>query len=165
MIVARRRAGPVDLGYVGQVQDVQPALLHALLEQGFIPVVAPIASGAEGETLNINADHMAGKIAAALRASKLVLLTDVRGVMRDKSRPETLISELTALQARQMIETGLADSGMIPKLEACLEALSGGVARCHIVDGRLPHALLMELFTDYGIGTMVVPGEMPYAAV
>ena len=165
MVTAHRRVAPADLGYVGEVQDVQPALLQALLAQGFIPVVAPIASGAQGETLNINADHMAGKIAASLRASKLVVLTNVRGVMEDKSRPETLVSELTIAQARQMIETGRAESGMIPKVEACLEALAGGVARCHIIDGRLPHALLMELFTDYGIGTMVVAGEMPYAAV
>ena len=120
-------------------------------------MIAPIAAGPEGETYNINADHMAGAIAAALKASKLVLLTDVRGVLQDRADPESLLSELPAARAKTMIAEGSIDKGMIPKVEACLEALAGGVARCHILDGRMPHALLMELFTDYGIGTMVVP--------
>ena len=156
MVTARKLASAHDLGFVGDVAEVRPDLLLTLLGQGFIPVIAPIAVGPEGETYNINADHMAGKIAAALHASKLVLLTDVSGVLKDRAEASTLISELPAKLANEMITRGEIDRGMIPKVEACLEALAGGVARCHIIDGRLPHALLMELFTDYGIGTMVV---------
>jgi len=156
MAVASKLAGPQDLGMVGEVAEVRPDLVIGLIEQGFIPVIAPIAAGPDGETYNINADHFAGKFAGALRAGKLMLLTDVRGVLRDRSDESTLISELTAQQAKEMIAAGDIESGMIPKVEACLEALAAGVERCHIIDGRLPHALLMELFTDIGIGTMVV---------
>lgn len=156
MALARRAAGPPDLGFVGEVERVEPGLLQGLMGQGFIPVVAPIAAGPEGETLNINADHFAGRVAGALGASKLVVLTDVRGVLRDRADEGSLISELSAAAARELIESGAVDSGMIPKLEACLDALRAGCGRCHIIDGRLPHALLMELFTDVGIGTMVI---------
>lgn len=156
MVIARKLSGPQDLGMVGEVAEVRPDLVSGLMERGFIPVLAPIAAGGDGQTYNINADHFAGRIAGALRASKLMLLTDVRGVLRDRCRPETLISELTAEQAKEMIGAGKIESGMVPKVEACLDALSAGVERCHILDGRLPHALLMELFTDVGIGTMVV---------
>jgi len=156
MVTARKLSGPRDLGLVGEVAQVKSDLISGLVAQGFIPVVAPIAAGAHGETFNINADHFAGKCAGALQASKLMLLTDVRGVLRDRADPESLISELAAREAREMIAAGQIESGMIPKVEACLDALSAGVRRCHIIDGRLPHALLMELFTDVGIGTMVV---------
>jgi acetylglutamate kinase len=156
MVIARKRSGPTDLGFVGEVDTVRPDLVSGLISQGFIPVIAPIAAGLGGETFNINADHFAGAIAGALRASKLVLLTDVRGVLKDRSDPDTVISELASKQAREMIAAGGIDAGMIPKVEACLDALASGVDRCHIVDGRLPHALLMELFTDVGIGTMVI---------
>jgi len=155
MVRARRVAGK-DLGFVGEVAEVDPSLLRGLMAQGLIPIIAPIAAGPEGETLNINADRFAGKIAGPIQASKLVVLTDVRGVLRDRSRAETLVSELTADQAREMIRAGQIEAGMIPKVEACLDALADGVERCHIIDGRLPHAVLMELFTDVGIGTMVV---------
>ena len=156
MVSARKRPGP-DLGFVGEVSGVDPGLVRGLIAQGFIPVIAPIAAGPAGETFNINADHLAGRLAGPVQASKLILLTDVRGVLGDRSRPETLISELTASGARDMIARGQVESGMIPKVQACLDALDAGVRRCHIIDGRLPHALLMELFTDVGIGTMVVP--------
>ncbi len=156
MVVARKLAGPQDLGMVGEVAEVRPELVKRLVAQGLIPVIAPIAAGAGGETFNINADHFAGKFAGALGAGKLMLLTDVRGVLRDRSDPESLISELAAERGKEMIAAGEIESGMIPKVEACLEALAAGVERCHIIDGRLPHALLMELFTDVGIGTMVV---------
>jgi acetylglutamate kinase len=156
MVTACKLDGPHDLGFVGEVAEVRPDLLVTLLAQDFIPVIAPIAAGPEGETYNINADHMAGKIAGALRASKLVLLTDVSGVLKDRADAGSLLSELPAKLAKEMITQGGIDKGMIPKVEACLDALESGVARCHIIDGRLPHALLMELFTDYGIGTMVV---------
>lgn len=159
MVRARKRAGAQDLGFVGEVAEVNPSLVRGLIAQGFIPVIAPIASDAEGNTYNINADHFAGRIAGPAGASKLVLLTDVRGVFEDRSRPETLVSELNADTVKTMIDAGRIESGMIPKVQACLDALDGGVDRCHIIDGRLPHALLMELFTDVGIGTMVVPRQ------
>jgi acetylglutamate kinase len=155
-VQARRRGGERDLGFVGDVEHVEPGMVHGLISQGLIPVMAPIAAGRDGETLNINADHFAGRIAGPLGASKLVLLTDVRGVLADRSDPDSLISKLTAGSAREMTEARQIDAGMIPKVEACLDALAAGVDRCHIIDGRLPHALLMELFTDVGIGTMVV---------
>jgi acetylglutamate kinase len=157
MVVARKHGGKTDLGYVGEVQGVEPGLVRGLIAQRFIPVIAPIAAGPEGETFNINADHFAGRIAGPLEATKLVILTDVRGVQEDPADPESLISELNADLARRMIADGRIESGMIPKVQACLDALAAGVGRCHIIDGRLPHALLMELFTDIGIGTMVLP--------
>jgi acetylglutamate kinase len=158
MVLARKQTGEKDLGFVGEVAEVDPSLVRGLVAEGFIPVIAPIAAGPAGETYNINADHLAGRIAGPLGASKLVLLTDVRGVLRDRADPTSLISELTATAAREMIAAGQIESGMIPKVEACRDALEGGVERCHIIDGRLPHALLMELLTDVGIGTMVVRG-------
>jgi acetylglutamate kinase len=156
MVLACKLAGPADLGMVGEVAEIRPELVNGLVAQGFIPVIAPIAAGPNGETYNINADHLAGKFAGALQASKLMLLTDVRGVLGDRANSKSLISELMAARAKEMIASGEIESGMIPKVEACLEALAAGVKRCHIIDGRLPHALLMELFTDVGIGTMVV---------
>jgi acetylglutamate kinase len=156
LVLARKLSGPTDLGMVGEVAEIRPELVNGLVAQGLIPVIAPIAPGPNGETYNINADHLAGAFAGALKASKLMLLTDVRGVLADRSDPGSLISELAARRAKEMIGLGEIESGMIPKVEACLAALSAGVKRCHIIDGRLPHALLMELFTDIGIGTMVV---------
>ena len=158
MVRARKLASVKDLGFVGEVAEVTPNLVLVLISQGLIPVIAPIASGPDGETFNINADHFAGRIAGPLQASKLVLLTDVRGVLRDRSQPSTVISELTASRAHEMFAAQQIEAGMIPKVQACLDALAAGVDRCHIIDGRLPHALLMELFTDVGIGTMVVAG-------
>jgi len=155
-VLARKLSGPHDLGMVGEVAEIRPELVNSLVAQGLVPVIAPIAAGENGETFNINADHLAGRMAGALQASKLMLLTDVRGVLSDRSDAKSLISELTAARAKEMIASGEIESGMIPKVEACLDALSAGVSRCHIIDGRLPHALLMELFTDVGIGTMVV---------
>jgi len=156
MVLARKLSGEQDLGFVGEVADVKPGLVQGLVSQGFIPVIAPIAAGPDGETYNINADHFAGRLAAPVGASKLVLLTDVRGVLADRSQPDSVVSELNAATARRMVQTKQIEAGMIPKVQACLDALAGGVTRCHIIDGRLPHALLMELLTDVGIGTMVV---------
>ncbi len=155
-MLAERRRGEKDLGFVGEVEEVRPDLLRGLISEGFIPVMAPIAAGPSGETLNINADHFAGRIAGPVGASKLLLLTDVRGVLEDRSTPGSLVSRLTADHARSMLAAKQIEAGMIPKVEACLDALAAGVEGCHIIDGRLPHALLMELFTDVGIGTMVV---------
>lgn len=145
-----------DIGYVGEVEEVNPAILESLIHQDYIPVVAPVGVGEEGESYNINADTVAGEIAAALKADKLILLTDVPGILADPADPSTLISVLKVEDARHMIKEGRIDGGMIPKVECCMEALAGGVATTHIIDGRLPHSLLLELFTDAGIGTMVV---------
>jgi len=158
LFVARRmKSGDTDLGFVGEVVAVNTAVLRPLAEHGFIPVIASVAVGEEGETLNINADHVAGQLAAALRAEKLILLTDVPGLLEDVARPETLLSEVDAQQARELLASGRVERGMIPKVEACLTALQGGVPRAHILDGRRPHVLLSELFTDRGAGTMLYP--------
>lgn len=148
-----------DLGFVGEVKEVDPAILHSLAAADFVPVVSPVGFGNDGATYNVNADHVAGVIAAATKAAKLILLTDVRGVFRDLNDESSYLPELTAAQALAMIESGAAERGMIPKLQSCLDALAGGVERAHIIDGRVPHAVLMEIFTDSGIGTMVVNGE------
>lgn len=157
MLAHKAKSGKAktDLGYVGEVEKVNPELLETLVSSGYLPVIAPIGVGPEGETFNINADHVAAAIAVALKAQKLILLTDAPGVLLDKKDASTLISELSAAKAKRMILSGQIDAGMIPKVQACLEARAGGVESCHILDGRLPHALLMELFTDVGIGTMV----------
>jgi acetylglutamate kinase len=145
-----------DLGYVGDVVEVNPGILHTLVEGGYVPVICSVAVGREGESYNINADHVAGRLAAELGAAKLVLLTDVRGILADVKDPHSLLSEVSAAGARELIETGKVDKGMIPKVEACLMALEGGVPRTHILDGRAPHSLLTELFTQHGVGTMIV---------
>ena len=144
-----------DLGYVGEVAKVNAELLTLLGEQGYIPVISSVAIGPDGESYNVNADHVAGHIAAAVGAAKLVVLTDVEGLYADYSDKSSLISEMDGAQAEAMIASGAAERGMIPKLEACIVAVEGGVPRAHLIDGRLPHALLIEIFTDAGIGTMV----------
>jgi acetylglutamate kinase len=159
LIVAERlRPKGVDIGYVGEITAIHPELLEILAREGYIPVISSVAVGPDGETLNINADHVAGRIAGELKAEKLLLLTDVAGILADKDDPATLISEMGAARARSLITTGAVDKGMIPKVEACLMALEGGVPRAHILDGRTPHALLTEIFTDTGVGTMIVGG-------
>ncbi len=153
--VRRLKPAATSLGFVGEVKKVNPGVLETLLTGGYLPVISPIGTGPEGETLNINADHAAASIAVALGAQKMILLTDAPGVLADKSKPSSLISELSAAKAKQMIRSGKIDAGMIPKVNSCLQARAAGVEGCHIIDGRLPHALLMEVFTDVGIGTMV----------
>ena len=151
LVVARKRAGMVDLGLVGEVVGVHPEVIQAL--QGFVPVIAPTAADADGQTFNINADVVAGKIAEALHAEKLILLTDVEGVKR---RDGTLVPTLLAGEAREMIAAGVIEGGMIPKIECCIEALRGGVQQAHVIDGRVKHALLLEVLTNEGVGTEVV---------
>jgi len=147
-----------DLGQVGEVVAVDTAPLLNALEKGYVPVVATVALGtgpASGETLNVNADTAAAKIAAALGAEKLVLMTDVPGILRDVRNPESLIKEIRRAELASLIKDGIVSKGMIPKTECCSVALDGGVNKAHIIDGRVPHALLVELFTDEGIGTMI----------
>lgn len=154
LLNARKRGG--NLGFVGEVETINADLLHMLSKAGYIPVIASVGSGFDGETYNINADAVAGELASALKADKLIMLTDVEGIFADESDPESLISALEIERARHMIAQGHIAGGMIPKVEACITALENGVARTHIVDGRSLHSLLLEIFTDQGIGTMVV---------
>jgi len=144
----------VDLGYVGEIQSVSPEILETLLEQGYIPVISPVASGGDGETYNVNADTAAGKIAEALHADKLLLLTDVSGILRDVTDSDSLISTISRGEVDQLVSQGILTGGMLPKVECAVSALEGGVGSVHILDGRQSHAILLELFTDGGIGTM-----------
>ncbi|NLC39165.1 MAG: acetylglutamate kinase [Clostridia bacterium] len=146
----------VDLGYVGEVRKINPEIIQTVIAQGYIPVIAPTGSGENGETYNINADYVAGEIAAALQADKLILLTDVEGIFANYEDKETLISSLRIDEVAQLIDRGVIAGGMIPKVECCVKALLGGVTKTHIIDGRLPHSILLEVFTDEGIGTEVV---------
>jgi acetylglutamate kinase len=144
---------PVDVGLVGDVVDVNPGAVHALLRDGRIPVVSTVARGEDGQVYNVNADTAAAALAVALDAEKLVVLTDVEGLYGDWPRSGEVISELDADALERMLPDLTA--GMAPKMEACLRAVRGGVRRAHVLDGRVPHALLLEVFTDAGIGTMV----------
>ena len=144
-----------DLGFVGDVQSVDATLIQRLLAQELIPVIATIASGDEGQSYNVNADTAAGAIAEALGAEKLVYLTNIEGLRRDVDDPDSLISTLTADELEAMTKDGSLTEGMIPKARSCIRALRGGVRQAHILDGRAPHALLLEVFTREGVGTMV----------
>jgi len=143
----------IDIGLVGEVTQVNTDLIRTLQEQQFIPVIAPVGVGEEGETYNINADTVAGAVAGALGAAKLILLTDVAGVLDLKGQ---LVSSLNRYQAVTLMEDGTLSGGMIPKIKCCLEALEEGVVKAHILDGRVPHAVLLEIFTDSGVGTEIV---------
>jgi acetylglutamate kinase len=143
----------IDLGLVGEIQHVNPKLLEILSRNEFIPVIAPIGRGEDGETLNINADFVAGKIAGALKAEKLVLMTDTEGV---RGKNQALLPELTRKKAQSMIRSGVIKGGMVPKVECCLDALSEGVRKTHIIDGRVKHSVLLEIFTKEGVGTQIV---------
>ena len=146
-----------DLGRVGRVVEVNPAVVRMAIDGGFIPVICSVATDRKGKALNVNADSAAAAIAAAAGASKLILLTDTDGVLSDKNDRTSLISRLTPSEAREMLAGGRADSGMIPKLEACLAAIEGGVDHVHLLNGSTPNALLIEVFTDQGVGTMIAP--------
>jgi len=152
-------ARPVDaaLGRVGDIEHVSPGLLRSLLEQGFVPVMSTVACGPDGRAFNVNADTAAAAIAAALGAEKIIYLTDIAGVRRRMEDAESLVATATSAELEGLLVEGVVTGGMIPKVRACLAALRGGVGSAHILDGRVPHALLLELFTDEGVGTMVVP--------
>ncbi|MBP3710306.1 MAG: acetylglutamate kinase [Treponema sp.] len=153
------RAKQIDseLGFVGEVIEVHPEIINSLLEQGFIPVISTVALGADGDTnrYNINADTASAKIAVALSAEKFVQLTNVPGVLKNIDEPSSLITRITLSEVQQLIDDGTIAGGMIPKVECCVTALKGGVPRTHIIDGRIPHSLLIEMFSDRGIGTMI----------
>jgi len=145
------------LGFVGNVSKVDPTIVNGLVSQGLVPVIATIGSDAEGQAYNINADTVAGAIAAAIGAEKLVFLTDVVGIRANADDPSSTVAQVTTAELEAMVASGAANGGMVPKVEACIGAVRAGVSRAHILDGREPHALLVELFTDGGLGTMVLP--------
>lgn len=144
----------LDLGFVGEPKEVKPHVVEKLVAAGYIPVIAPVGFGEDGHTYNINADTAAGAIAGALGASKLLMLTDVAGVLNKQGE---LISELTVAEAHALIADGTISGGMIPKIETCIDALERDAGQAHILNGKIPHVLLVEVFTDYGAGTMVLP--------
>jgi acetylglutamate kinase len=156
---ARRfRLDGEDLGLVGEIEVVDADFLNTLLDSAVIPVISPVALGVgddAGHSLNINADTAAARIACALRAEKLILMTDVQGILRDVKNPDSLIKVISRAEVENLEKDGIVSKGMIPKVDCCTLALDGGVKRAHIIDGRLPHALLIEIFTDEGIGTMI----------
>lgn len=147
-----------DLGFVGDIERVRPELVQSILDDGFVPVISTVAVDTSGQPYNINADTAAGAIAAALGAEKIVYLTDIAGLRRDVDDPESLIHRTTIEELKTLIADGTVAGGMIPKVESCMEAVRGGVRSAHILDGRLPHVLLLELFTDEGVGTMITGG-------
>ena len=148
--------GQIDIGYVGDVGRVCTGPIIDLIEGGIVPVIAPIGRGEDGQSYNVNADTAAGEIAAALCAEKLVFLTDVTGIMRDPSVSSTLISTLHILNVEDLMKKSVISGGMIPKVEACVKAVKSGVRKTHVVDGRIPHSMLLEIFTREGIGTEIV---------
>jgi len=155
-LVQARTWGDGTYGLVGDVAAVNPDVLAPLLDHGYIPVISSVAPNAEGRMHNINADTVAGELAAALQAEKLILLTDTPGILRDRNDPASLVRHLTLSEARELIAAGVVQGGMTPKTECCIRALAQGVKAAHILDGRVSHALLLEVFSDAGIGTMVV---------
>jgi len=160
LIVARKlESDEGDLGFVGEILGVNAPFIEMLSDQGYVPVICSVATGQHGETFNVNADHAAGAIAAALQATKLIVLSDVSGVYEDFDDPSTLLTELDVQSVNKLLATGKAGKGMIPKLEACIAAVQSGVPRAHLINGRQLHALLIEVFSDAGVGTMIVPNQ------
>ncbi|MFN4280970.1 acetylglutamate kinase [Thermosynechococcus sp.] len=161
-LIRARAQGEDSIGFVGEVQGVDTRVITALVEKGYIPVISSVAADDTGQAYNINADTVAGEIAAALGAEKLILLTDTAGILRDYRDPSTLIYRLDIAEARQLIKEGVVSGGMIPKVTCCVRSLAQGVKAAHIIDGRVPHALLLEIFTDSGIGSMLVGSNAAY---
>ncbi len=155
-LIVARPDGREGIGFVGEVSGVNVDILNTLVKSGYIPVVSSVAADENGQAYNINADTVAGEIAAALGAEKLILMTDTPGLMRDFKDPDTLIRQLDIPGARALIDDGTVSGGMIPKLTCCVRSLAQGVKAAHIIDGRLPHSLLLEIFTDSGTGSMIV---------
>ncbi len=155
LLKAEKDTSNGDIGYVGKIVDVNIDVITMMLEKGYIPVIAPTSFGDDGKTYNVNADTAAGKIAEALKAEKLILLTDVEGILSNINDKSSLISRMDLEHAKEFMNSGRINGGMIPKLECCIKAVENGVKRAHIIDGRLTHSLLLEIFTDEGIGTMI----------
>ena len=154
--VKKKLSGGQDIGFVGDIDHVEPEMLKKLLENDFLPVICPVGFDDDFNTYNINADDAACAIARAMHAEKLAFLTDIEGVYRDYSDADSLISELHISEAKKLIADGNVGGGMIPKLQNCIDAIENGVSRVHILDGRIPHCLLLEIFTNKGIGTAIL---------
>ena len=157
-IIKEGREKEIDLGHVGETVKVNPAVVDILTDSGYIPVISPVGITEDGNSLNLNSDTVAGDVAAALGAKKLVILTDVLGIMRDLEDKNSLINEIKVSDIDSLIKENIIEGAMIPKLEACANAVKGGVKRAHIIDGRVKHSILLELLTDEGIGTMIKEG-------
>ena len=151
----KKYSGGEDIGYVGEVTEVDPQIIYDLLEKDFLPIICPTGFDEEFKTYNINADDAACAVATAMKAEKLAFLTDVEGVYRDFNDKESLLSEMTVDEAQAFVDSGTLGGGMLPKLQNCIDAIRSGVSRVHILDGRIPHCLLLEIFTDKGIGTAI----------
>ncbi|MGL6202565.1 MAG: acetylglutamate kinase [Lachnospiraceae bacterium] len=154
--VEKKYADGEDIGYVGEVKEVNADVLYDLLEKDFLPIICPIGMDDNCETYNINADDAACAIAKAMKVEKLAFLTDIEGVYQKAADPSTLISEMTVEEANQLIENGSIGGGMLPKIRNCIDAIESGVSRVHILDGRIPHCVLLEIFTNKGIGTAIL---------
>lgn len=157
-IITAKKAQPkngVDLGNVGEITGINAKLLTTLAGDQYIPVIAPVGVGEAGESYNINADTVASEIACALRAEKLMFLTDTDGIRMDKNDPKTLIYEISVARINQLVAQGIIEGGMLPKVQGCIQAIESGVERVHILDGTIPHPIILEIFTDSGIGTMI----------
>jgi acetylglutamate kinase len=158
-LIRARPQGNEAIGFVGEVAAIDTTLLHTLIKAGHIPVISSVACDETGQAYNINADTVAGEIAAALGAEKLILLTDIPGILEDRTKPESLIRSIDIQQARELIQRGVVNGGMIPKVQCCVRSLAQGVKTAHIIDGRVPHSLLLEIFSDGGVGSMLVASD------
>lgn len=158
-LIRARPQGEEGIGFVGEVSAMNVKLVESLVEAGYIPVVSSVAADDSGQAYNINADTVAGELAAAVGAEKLILLTDTPGILRDRDDAASLIPKMDIQTARKLIEDGIVGGGMIPKVNCCVRSLAQGIKGAHILDGRIPHALLLEIFTDMGIGSMIVASE------
>ena len=159
-LIQARPVGKEGVGFVGEVTNVDTGLIESLVNSGYVPVISSVAADENGQAYNINADTVAGEIAAALQAEKLILLTDTPGILYDYHDPSTLLNKLDIQKARDLIDRGIVSGGMIPKVSCCVRSLAQGVKAAHILDGRLPHSLLLEILTDEGIGSMIVASEL-----
>lgn len=154
--VDKKLSGGQDIGYVGEIKEVNTQILHTMLDNNFVPIICPVGSDDECHSYNINADDAACAIASAMGASKLAFLSDIEGVYQDPLDKSTLISEMTIPEAEEFLKSGMAGGGMLPKLQNCIDAMKAGVSRVHILDGRIAHCLLLEFFTDRGVGTAII---------
>ncbi len=159
-LIQARPVGKEGVGFVGEVTNLNTGVVESLVSNGYVPVISSVAADENGQAYNINADTVAGEIAAALQAEKLILLTDTPGILHDYHDHSTLINKLDIQKARDLIDQGVVSGGMIPKVSCCVRSLAQGVKAAHILDGRLPHSLLLEIFTDEGIGSMIVASEL-----
>ncbi len=158
----RKSVNGEDIGYVGEIEEVNPKVIYDLLEKDFLPIICPVGFDDQYKTYNINADDAACAIAKSVKAEKLAFLTDVEGLYRDINDPDSLISEMTVEEAQEFVDSGSLGGGMLPKLQNCIDAINEGVSRVHILDGRIPHCLLLEIFTNKGIGTAILNNREEY---